>query len=323
MAYTEVSVNALDGVPRKINGLDNVLYVGASNSAWAIAMELDNPGKVYPTLASAIAAIPAGDGTTTFGYYNSQIIVGPGTYTSTATTVIPKTKAGITITFLPGAIMTTATALGANVAVLEVQAPYCVLNNPTITNTHATQTGTGLIIGGNAVGEGNGTGCIVNGGRIGGSTTATDFAKSVSIFGAADAQLNNVRVFGSTATTNGIEIAAGGDTDAVAALRVALNNCFVKIVTGGASTNPLTVAAGQLDGVINGGFYGTDSGATAIAITAEGWALMGGGLAVNTDTVGAGAQIDLITATTINIGQFYVKDIGAATAASLFDEANI
>lgn len=319
MSYVQPSLDIFSGTPKVVIGKQNILFCAPATSLWFAEMSKMFPGQVYPSLYNAINALPANDGTDNFG---SKIIVGPGTQTVTATTlpVVAKTNPGTTIEFLPGAILTTATNLTADIGVLEIQATDCTVINPFITNSAATQAGSGLIIGG-ATGTTEGTGARtkVIGGTIGGATTATDFAKPIQVRQAELTELRGVTVYGSTGTTNGIAIEAGVGNG----YGHKIIDCNVKFITGGASTKPLTVAASQINGLISGGSFTTDSAATAIEITAEGWTLNGGGLAGNTDTVGAGAQIDLVTATTIYVGEFYVKDVDGATPASLFDQANV
>lgn len=317
MSNIKQSIGATLGVPLSVDGLVNVLYVGASNSSWTRAMETQYPGRVFYTLQAAITAAPRGDGTNTFGYNNTRIIFA-GQNTATFPITIPTTRSGITIEGLPGNSISTSTDLGAGVALIKVEGNNCTLRNLRLFTTAATQNGDAIQIG-SATGAAlytNLDNCIVQGPENG---VYTDFANGIVVKDAKYSVLENNTVYGGVGTVVGIKVSAGvGNSTGLT-----LKNNYVEIVDDTADTAIcLQVDASQNFGKIIGGQYLTNSTADAIEINGDDWFLGGAGLAANEDTVGAGAQVDWNGARP-KVGQFYVKDINGATAASLFDQANV
>lgn len=305
------------GIPAEVDGFYNVLFVGPSSEAWTKAMEAQHGGRVFNTLQDAINAAPRGDGSSTYGFNRTKIFYYGQNSSATYPITVPKTRAGLEIIGVEGAYLSTTADLTADVPLLKIEADYVTIRNLRLFTTQASQVGDALHLGSasGAALYSRLENVIVHGPENG---VYTDFTRGIVLKDAKYSVLKDCKVYGSTGTTEGIAIMTGiGDSTGVE-----LDNCFVKIITGGASTKPLTVTASQNYGHIKGGVYMTDSGATAIEIAGNGWTLSGGGLACNTDTVGASAQID-ITGTGVTVGPFYVKDSDANTAPTLFDQTNV
>jgi hypothetical protein len=290
------------------------------------------PNFLSATLSDAITALPNGSIATGSDAYITQnpstIYIAPGVYTTTTDAtriIVPATKSGLRIYFDEGSELTTSAALTAANGLLEIEGRNVQLvGYPTLANTQATQTGSALIIGGSAASEGDGRGVYVENLTVKGDTAATDWVKPVIIRGAADVVFNNKNgsvIWGCTATTRIISVEAGNSRNST---NLVLKDVVAKGITDSGNTCvPLTVDASQTGGQIIGGEYTTDGSGKAIVITANDWSLRGNGLAGSTAAVGNAAHIDLVTATKIRIGQFYVKDLDGTTPASLFDQTNV
>lgn len=282
------------------------------------------PQILYASLSDALTDFD--DGSNVAASYADQqiatIYVAPGTYTSTVKQVIKDTQSGLRIFCERGSEFTTATALTAGDGLIEIEGRNVALVGfPRLSNTNATQTGSALIIGGSASGEGDGIGAYIENLEVLGSTTATDWVKPVIVRGASNVTFKDCIVYGSTATTRIISVESGNSRNST---NVKFINTRAKAITDSGNTCvPLTIDASQTGGVISGGEYTTDGSGKAIIITADDWTLDGAGLAGSTAAVGAGNHIDLVTATKIRVGQFYVKDLDGTTPASLFDQTNV
>jgi hypothetical protein len=313
---------ALQGIPSYVQGKANVLYCGPRTSTWMRAMQDILPGTWFPTLKNAIDALPAGDGTATFGFNNSVIFVGPEHPEVTTSTlpIVPLSKSGVTIVFGPDAYLYTSAILGAGNALLELQGYYSKVVNGRFFTTQAAQTGSAIIVGGSGV-EGAGLyatleNCLV---QCTESGTYTDFAKGIQVRDGKYTTIKDCVVYGDAGTTANISIEAGiGNSRGV---RI-INTTSRIVVDAGNAAYALSVDADQNYGHIIGGSFVTPSTQDAIEIDGNGWELGGAGLAANADAVGAGAQIDY-NGTGVIVGPFYVKQVGGGTAASLFSEANI
>jgi len=281
------------------------------------------PQHLFADLQSAINALPDGS---TYASYTTQnpstIYVAPGVYTSTVKIVVPDTQSGLKIYFDKGAEITTATALSAGDGLLEIEGRNVQVIGGTLSNSQATQTGSALIIGGSTATEGDGKGVVINGLEILGFTTATDWVKPLVVRGAQNVTIKNSVIYGSTATTKIISVEAGNSRNST---NLKLVNVIAKAITDSGNTCvPLSIDASQTGGQIIGGEYTTDGSGKAIIITADDWTLGGAGLAGSTGAITSGGTVDLVTATKIRIGQFYVKDLDdTTTAPSLLTQANV
>lgn len=281
---------------------------------------------LFATLADALSALPNGSDYTSYTTQNpATIYVAPGVYTVTSKQVITDKKSGLRIFFERGAELTTATALSAGDGLLEIEGRNVqIVGFPLLSNSNATQTGSALIIGGSTATEGDGRRAYIENLAVAGSTSATDWVKPVVIRGAQDVQfVNNIGavIYGSTATTRIISVEAGNSRNST---NLRLVGVIAKAIGDSGNTCvPLTVDASQTGGQIIGGEYTTDGSGKAIVITADDWSLTGHGFAGSTGAITSGGTVDLVTATKIRIGNFFVKDLDANTATSLLDQTNV
>jgi hypothetical protein len=286
----------------------------------------EDPGLLFTSLASALAY--ANDGSTS-SFIPTTIYVAQGSYTSTTPTIISKEQSGLRVYFEKGSVLTTATPLGAGNGVLEIEAHEVeIVGSPKITNTQASQTGWAVVIGGTLSTEGFGTGAYIENLVVNGDLTTTDFVGNVLVRGVTDLVIKDSLLYASTGTTSEV-ISMIQATDGAGYTRDGARPRLINVqaianTDSGNGVIPLSVGdASHPRGVIDGGVYVTDGSGKAIVLTSADWTLTGAGYAASTSTIGAGVPIDLVTATTINIGQFYVKDNNANTAATLFDQTNV
>lgn len=288
------------------------------------------PDLLFTTLNDAVAALDKVS-TAAQSYANqttATIFVAPGIYTITTAArrvIIPDTLSGLRIYFEQGAELSTSAILTAGDGLLEIEGRNVQLAGfPRLSTTNASQTGSALIVGGSAAGEGDAQRFFCENLAVGGLTAATDWAKPVVFRGVTDATLVNTIgavIWGSTATTRIISVEAGNARNTI---NLRLVGIIARALTDSGNTCiPLSVDASQDAGSIIGGEYTTDGSGRAIVITAQDWSLNGGGLAGSTAMIGIGSHIDLVTATRIRIGLFYNKDFDANTAPTLFDQTNV
>ena len=288
------------------------------------------PDLLFTTLNDAVAALDRVS-TAAQSYTNqtaATIYVAPGVYTITAEAsriIIPDTLSGLRIYFEQGAELSTSAALTAGNGLLEIEGRNVQLAGfPRLSNTNASQTGSALIVGGSAVGEGDAQGFFCENLAVAGQTAATDWARPVVLRGVTDGTFVNTIgaiIWGSTGTTRIISVEAGNARNTINLRLVGI--IARALIDSGNSCIPLSIDASQEAGSIIGGEYTTSGSGKAIVITAQDWSLNGGGLAGSTAAVGAGNHIDLVTATRIRIGLFYNKDLDANTAPTLFDQTNV
>jgi len=307
-------------------GKNLFLVVAPATSQIYKEVQKEDPSVLFTTLALALAYAIDGSATS---YIPTTIYVAQGSYTSTTPTIISKEQTGLRVFFEKGSLLTTATALGAGNGVLEIEATDVeIVGSPKIANTQATQTGWAVVIGGTLETEGFGTGAYIENLVVNGDLTTTDFVGNVLIRGVTDLVMEDCLLYASTGTTSEI-ISMIQATDGVAYTRDGARPRLINVqaianTDSGNGVIPLSVGdASHPRGVIDGGVYNTDGSGKAIVLTSEGWTFTGAGVALSTSTIGAGVPIDLVTATTINIGQFYVKDNNANTGATLFDQTNV
>jgi len=318
-SFIGLTQEVTDGIPIIVKGVPNILFVGTGD--WYTEMSRQHPSKVFKSLQAAIDAVPAGDGSTTYGNYNTKIIV-HGTTTVTTTVTVPATKAGIEIVGTDPqwgkAGINTATALGAGVPILKILGNNCAIRNLRVWAETTTQTGDAIHFGDATYPALYG---LIENVRVQGAVSGSylDFKNGIVIKDSKYTIIRKTEVTGGANTAVGISIEAGVGNGK----RHRLENVNVHIFndTGDAAI-PLQIAADQNLGIIQGGEYITHSTADAIEIGGNEWTITGGGLAANEDIVGVETQIDWNGAQRI-VGEFYVKQLGGATAASLFSEANV
>lgn len=318
MAHTKQAVNVLDGIPKIIKGVTNVLFVGSGD--WASDMQREYPGQVFRTLAEAIAAVPVGDGTNTFGFYNTKIIV-KGTHEFTSTVQIPLTKSGIEIIGVGphwgSAGFYANTDFGAGVPMIEVGGFNIAMRNIRFWS-EVDQAGDAL-----TVGVAANSGALyfkAENVSIMGPNSASykTFVHGIRLKDAKFAHLKDVYVDVGTGATAGIlcESGYGNGREQI------LENVHVNVqIDTGDAVIPLKVNADQHYGRIIGGSYIAQSTADAIEINANGWALSGGGIAANENVVSADATPIDNNGTGTIYGEYYVKQIGGSTAAVLASNA--
>jgi len=323
MAYTELAIDALRGIPRIVKGKTNFLYVGTSD--WGAEMQKEHPGKVFRTLTDAIAAVPAGDGTDTFGFVQTVIVMrGYETVTAaTAPVTVPLTKSGVLITAAqPGqGGLTTSVALGADTPLLRIQGYNCWIDGLRFYADTVTQTGDCVQFGAAAGAGVNYCGmsnCLIQGSMSG---TYKDFTRAVVTYNGKYMTYKNNWIEIGDGSTAGFKFAADAagngrsqylKDNIVYCKDEASNACIL-----------VDVDVDQEGGIIDGGLYSNEgSTADVFEIDAANWTITGHGLACNADAVGAGAQIDWNGADR-TVGPFYVKQGGGATAPTLFDESNV
>jgi len=318
--YVGVTQNATDGIPVMVKGVPNILYVGSGD--WYTEMQrVYGNSRVFRTLQDAINAVPPGDGTNTFGYYNTKIIV-LGNELVTGVTTIPVNRSGIEIigvgSHYGSAGMYTSTALGAGVPILLVQGNNIAIRNMRFWADTTTQTGDAIHFGDATYAALYG---LVENVRVQGAVSGSylDFKNGIVIKDAKYSILRDVEVTGGANTAVGIHYQAGVGNGKNHRLDNVRSHIFNDT---GDTAVPLKVDADQNHGIINGGQFVTHSTADAITIAGDEWTLTGGGLAATEVAVGVNAHID-ITGTEPTIGEFYVKQLGGATAASLFDESHV
>jgi hypothetical protein len=297
-------------------------YVATPGTYYFEVLQALYPDRVFATLADAQASLPTA---TTTNLIPALIYVTPGTYTVSAKQVFATNRSGLEIYFEAGAIISCDTALSAGDGVIEIEGTDIKLSGyPTIITTVAAQTGSALIIGGSAAGEGTGNRAEINNLSVKGITAATDFAKPVVIRGASHVVFNNPAgriIGGSTATTSIISVESGNSRNS---LNLTLNDIKAKALTDSGNTCvPLVVAASQDFGSINGGSFTTDGTGKAATITAADWEIGKGAFFGSLGALTSGGVVDLISATRIRIGFAYYKKLDGATAPALIDQANV
>lgn len=317
MAYMNVSTDVSNGTPRMVKGVPNILFIGSGD--WATEMEKEHPGRVFSSLSDAINAVPAGDGSSTYGYYHTLIYV-RGTHAIDSKVQIPIEKSGIKLIGVGDhygeAGFYTDTDLTAGVPMIEVEAYNFEMKNLRLWSS-VTQAGDCITVGVTAT-----SGALyfraenvhILGPNSGSYKT---FEHGIRLKDAKYAHLKDVYVDVGTGATAGIlcEAGLGNGREQV------LENCHVSVQADtGDAVIPLKVNADQHYGHIIGGTYVAQSTADAIEIGGNGWILTGGGLAASENAVSDGvAPIDINGDNTV-LGEFYVKQIGANTAAALATE---
>ena len=279
----------------------------------------ESPDILFTKLSDALLAMP--DGSLT-DQIPSTIYIAPGVYTETAKTVVGKEQSGLRIYFDRGAELTTSTALTAGDGLLEIEGDSVqIAGFPLLTNSAASQTGSALIVGGSETIEGNGDRVYIENLRIEGDATSIDWAKTVRVRGSKNGYMKDCYLYGSAGTTQIIGLET---VDSRTVTSWTLDNVNANAIGDtGNSCVPLESDVSSNYCVIKGGSYITDGAGKAMIIKGNHWLLSEGGIAGSTASIAAGSHIDLQTATTIRVGQFYVKDINANAAAALFDQTNV
>ena len=319
MSHIKLSTDVTNATPRYVKGVPNILYVGSGD--WATEMKREyGEDKVFATLPAAIAAVPAGDGSSTYGFYNTKIIV-HGTHLVSSTITIPITKSGITIEGVGphagSAGIYTTTALGAGVPLLKVLGYNVTLKNFRVWAETTVQTGDAIHWGDATYGALYGH--LENVHVLGPSSGSyLKFVKGIVLKDAKYTHLVDCEVDVATGSTAGISIEAGVGNGR----NHVLKNCHVHVLTDtGDAVKALDIAADQEGGIIDGGSYVCQSTADAIEIDGAYWTLTGGVIAANESAVSAdAAPIDNNVTTTV-YGECYVKQINGATQVALATEA--
>lgn len=296
------------------------------------------PGKVFDNFPAALAALPSVPvgqnglaANVANDYMSACIYVAKGVHSSATPIVVGATKSGTRIYCEKGSIIQATANLGVNTAgLIELQGEELQLvGYPKLTTNTGDpnlQAGCALIVGGNlnsSSGEGIGRGALIQNLTIDGNGGNRDFANCLTIRGAADVVVENSRLYGFTDTASSIIRIIDSSFGRDGGKTILRNVIAYARSDSGNTAEPLIVAVNQDHGEIYGGAYVTDSATTKpIAIAATNWTLTDGGLAANAAAVGNKVHVD-VTGSAPKIGQWYVKQVGGATAATLLSQANV
>jgi hypothetical protein len=273
------------------------------------------PGRIFDNFASAISALPQ------VGSANNPVpatlYFAEGKISTNTSLVIPKSLAGLTVYQEFGSELVASADLGSGNHVLTSAADKVTMYlNGRFYSDSATQAGGAVAIGGTTDAIGNGNDNKVFNLTAGSFGAGDDFTQTVLVRGSDRVDLVNVNI--QTNAAPGMQVSANSSSNNCN--RVRFINCIVRTKS---NARPLLIDATQADGSIIGGLYENVGTNSAIQINGSNWFIGGGGLAANQSTVGANQPVDLATATDITIGQWFVKDIDAATAPTQLDQTNV
>jgi len=293
------------------------VYIAPRGTVWNDILTQYAPDSTVATFAEALAKLNAYTGSNTNPIPATIVFCG-GTHNTSTGFVVPSTLAGCTVYADPSANFVATADLGAGNHVLTIAANKVTvnLNNAYFNTTAATQNGGALALGGASNAVGTADDARVSGLYAGSLGAGDDFTQTLLVRG-SDRVIVRDSIIQTTAVP-AVQVSANSSS----------NNCnrthLINVqVTTKSNARPLLVDATQADGFIIGGRYINQGTNSAAIITGDNWTLDGGVLFANQTAVGNNAQVDLQTATNINIGQVFVKQITGNTPATLLDQTNV